>query len=89
MLQLKNDLEEVKLTTLSEYEVDYSFSVDEPELPLGKHIFAKFCEKRAIDLTTQHGPEYGFAEWEQAGTTKIKGYLCYKTIFCYKVTFDV
>ena len=49
---MKNDLEEVKLTTLSEYEVDYSFDVDEPQLPLGKHIVAEFCKKGAIDLTT-------------------------------------
>ena len=49
---MKNDLEEVKLITLSEYEVDYSFDVDEPQLPLGKHIIAEFCKKGAIDLAT-------------------------------------
>ena len=32
-----NDIEEVKLTTLSEFEVDYSFDVYEPQLALGKH----------------------------------------------------
>ena len=41
--QPKNDLEEVKLTTLSEYEVDYSLDAHEPQSPLGKHIVAEFC----------------------------------------------
>ena len=49
---MKNDLEEVELTTHSEYEVDYLFDVDEPQLPLGKHIVAEFCKKIAIYLTT-------------------------------------
>ena len=62
--QLKNDLEEVKLT-ISEYEVGYSFDVHEPRLPLRKHIAAEFCKTGAIDLTTQRSQEYGFAGCEQ------------------------
>ena len=50
--QLKNDLQEVKLTTLSKYEVDYSFHVHEPQLPLGKYIVVEFCKKGALDLKT-------------------------------------
>ena len=69
--QLKNDLEEVKLTILSEYEVEYSFDVHEPLSPLGKHIVAEFCKKGAIDLTTQRGREYGFAACEQPRATEI------------------
>ena len=59
--QLKNDLEEVKLTTLSEYEVDYSFDVHQPQSPLRKNMVAEFYKKESIDLTTQRGREYGFA----------------------------
>ena len=32
----KNNLEEVKLTTVSQYEVNYSLDANEPQLPLGK-----------------------------------------------------
>ena len=35
-----NDIEEVKLTTLSEFEVDYSFDVYEPQLALGKQLLS-------------------------------------------------
>ena len=69
--QPKNDLEKVKLTTLSEYEAEYSFDVHEPLLPLGKHIVAEFCKKGAIDLTTQRGREYEFAAREQPRATEI------------------
>ena len=53
--QLKNDLEEVKLTTLSEYKVDYCFDIHEPQSPLGIHIVGEFCKKGTIYLTTQRG----------------------------------
>ena len=69
--QLKNNLEKVKWTTLSEYEVDYSFDVHEPQSPLGKHIAAEFRKKRAINLITRGSREYGFAECEQPLATGI------------------
>lgn len=54
LAQLKNDLEKLKYTTLSEYKDDYSFDVHESQSPLG-NIVAEFCMKGAIDLTTKPG----------------------------------
>ena len=72
LAQLKNDLEELKQITLSEYKDDYSFDVHEPQSPLGKHIVAEFCMKGAIDLTTKPGSEYEFGECEQPQATEVK-----------------
>ena len=62
----------MKLTNLSEYEVDYFFYVDEFQLPLGKHIDVEFCKIGAIDLTTQHDQEYGSAECEQQSVSSLE-----------------
>ena len=36
-----------------------------------ENIVAEFCKKGAIGLTTQHGQEYGFPEYEQPRATEI------------------
>ena len=61
----------MKLTTLSDYEVDYSFDVHELQSPLGKYIVAEFCKKGDINLTKQRDREYGFAACEQPRATEI------------------
>ena len=50
------------MNILVEFEVDFSCKVDEPDSVLGKHILKEFYKQAAIDLTTQRGREYGFAE---------------------------
>ena len=71
MSQLKLDLESLKMNTLVEFEVDFSFKVDEPDSVLTKHILEEFCKQAAIDLITQRGREYGFTEHEKSRATNI------------------
>ena len=69
--QLNLDLESLKMNTLVEFEVFFSFKVDEPDSVLGKVILKEFWKQAAIDLTTQRGEEWGFAEHEKSRATDI------------------
>ena len=69
--KLKDSLQSIKLDNLQDFEVDYSFEVEEPQSPLGKHIIKEFCKKAAIDLTTQRGREYGFSEYSEPRATDL------------------
>ena len=73
--QLKLNLESLKMNTLVEFEVDFSFKVDEADSVLGKHISKKFCKQATIDFMTQQGREYGFAEHEKSSATNISEIL--------------
>ena len=69
--QLKLALESLKMNTLVEFQVNFTFKVDEPDSVLGKYILKEFCKQAAIDLTTQLGREYEFMEHEKSRATKI------------------
>lgn len=66
--KLHDGLSEGVLDTLSEYNVEYSFEIQEPSSDVEKHILNLCAKKGAADLATQRGREYGFGSEADAST---------------------